>query len=112
MAITSDERGFWPPYIGELWDAAIGGSSENMSATNHGTQISRVEVRAMAKSGRRRGPIDVNELIVFMADVAAVGHSMGESTDGARSHRFLLNNRECVTVPYLVRQLSVFHKPD
>jgi hypothetical protein len=29
--------------------------------------------------------------MVFMVDVTAAGHSTSESTDGARSHRFLLN---------------------
>ena len=62
-----------------------------------------LEVWAVAVGGRGRWPFDASELIVLMADVAAVGHSMGESTDGARSHRFLLNKRECATVPYLAR---------
>jgi hypothetical protein len=34
-----------------------------------------------------------------VADVAVVGHSVSESTDGARSHHFLLNNQECATAP-------------
>ena len=83
-----------------------------MSDVNHEVQISRAEVQAMAKGGRGRWPFDADELIVFMADVATVGHSTSESTDGARSHRFLLNKRECVTIPYLVCELSVFYKPD
>ena len=66
----------------------------------------------MAIGGRGRWPFDIGELIVFMMDVATVGHSTSESTNGARSHRFLLNNRECATVSYLARQLSVFCKPD
>ena len=57
-------------------------------------------------------PISTDEPIVFMVDVTAVGHSTSNSIGGARSHRFLLNNRECATVSYLARQLSVFHKPD
>ena len=65
----------------------------------------------MTKGERGRWPFDADELMVFMMDVAAMGHSTSESTDGARSHRFLLNNRECATIPYLARQLSVFCKP-
>ena len=57
-------------------------------------------------------PISTDEPIVFMVDVTIVGHSTSEFTCGARSHRFLLNNRECATVPYLARQLFVFYKPD
>jgi hypothetical protein len=57
-----------------------------------------------------RWPFGTDELIVFVADVATVGHSMSESTSGVRSHRFLLNNRECATIPYLACQLSVFYK--
>jgi hypothetical protein len=56
--------------------------------------------------------MDAGELIVFIADVATMGHSTSESTDSVRSHRFLLNNRECATVPYLSCQLSVFCKLD
>ena len=70
------------------------------------------EVWAVAIGGRGRCPFDVCVLIVFMADVATVGHSACESTNDARSHRFLLNKRECATIPYLARQLSVFHKQD
>ena len=66
----------------------------------------------MTEGRRGRWPFDASELIVFMVDVATVGHSSSEFTDDARSHRFLLNNQECVTVPYLARQLSVFCKPD
>jgi hypothetical protein len=46
-------------------------------------------------------PSDADELVVFVADVAAMGHSASKSTDGTSSHRFLLNKRECATVPYL-----------
>jgi hypothetical protein len=66
----------------------------------------------MAVGRRGRWPFDVGELIVFVADVATVGHSASGSTNGARSHRFLLNNGECATVPYLACQLSVFYKLD
>jgi hypothetical protein len=45
-------------------------------------------------------------------DVATIGHSVSVTTDGTRSHRFLLNKRDCVTAPYLAWQLSVFCKPD
>jgi hypothetical protein len=45
-------------------------------------------------------------------DVTAVDHSTSESTSGAKSHHFLLNNRECAIVPYMACQLSVFYKPD
>jgi len=70
-----------------------------------------LEVWAVAVGGRGRWPFDGSELIVLMADVAAVGHSTSESTNDARSHRFLLNNQERATVPYLARQLSVFCRP-
>ena len=46
----------------------------------------------------------------FMVHVATVGHSTSESTNGARSHHFLLNNRECTIVLYMARQLLVFCK--
>jgi hypothetical protein len=68
--------------------------------------------RSGPKGRRRCWPFDADELAVFMTDVVNVGHSTGESTDDARSHLFLLNNRECATVLYLARQLSVFHKLD
>ena len=66
----------------------------------------------MDDGGRGRWPISADEPIVFTVDVTATGHSTSESTGGARSHDFLLNNRECATVPYMARQLSVFCKPD
>jgi len=69
-----------------------------------------VEVWVTAIGGRRRGPFDTGELVVFMADVAVVGHSLSEFTDGAKSRRFLLNKRECAIAPYLAYQLSVFCK--
>jgi hypothetical protein len=78
----------------------------------HGTQISVAEVWAVAIGRRWRWPFDTNELVVFTVDVATVGHSISESTNGARSHRFLLNNREYAIVSYLARQLSVFCKAD
>jgi hypothetical protein len=109
--MTSEEKGYWLPYVGELWDVATGGSSESVSV-GHGTQISMAEVWAMAVDGHRCWPSDAGELVVFMVDVATVGHSASESSDGAWSHRFLLSNQECMTVPYLACQLSVFCKPD
>jgi len=57
----------------------------------------------MAIGGRGRWPFDAGELIVLMLDVATVGHSTSESSDGAWRHRLLLNNRECATVPHLAR---------
>jgi hypothetical protein len=45
----------------------------------------------MTKSEHGRWPFYTNELIVFMADVAIMGHSMSEYTNGVRSHCFLLN---------------------
>jgi hypothetical protein len=77
----------------------------------HG-KISKVEVWTRADGAHGRWPVGVDEPIVFMLDVTIVGHSTSESTGGARSHRFLLNNRECVTALYLAHQLSVFHKLD
>ena len=79
---------------------------------DHGTQISKVEVWTMADGGRGCWPIRADEPIVFMVDVTTMGHSTGEFTGSARSHRFLLNSRECATVPYLARQLSVLQKLD
>ena len=78
----------------------------------HGTQISKVEVQTVAAGGCGRWPFGADEPIVFMVNVIAAGHSSSESTCGARSHRFLLNNRECATVPYLAHQLTVFCKLD
>jgi hypothetical protein len=78
----------------------------------HGSQISKVEVWIVAYGGGGRWPIGTNEPVAFTVDVTAVGHSTSESTSGARSHLFLLNNQECATVPYLTRQLLVFCKPD
>ena len=83
-----------------------------MSAAGHRTQISKVEVWTVADGGRGRWPISTDEPIVFTVDVTTAGHSTSESIGGVRSHRFLLNNRECATVPYLARQLLVFHKLD
>jgi hypothetical protein len=83
-----------------------------VSAAGHGTYIFMTEVWAMAIGEHGRWPSDASELIVFTADVATMGHSTSESSDGAWSHRFLLNNQECVTIPYLAHQLSVFCKPD
>ena len=88
------------------------GSSESVSIVDRRIQFSRVEVWTAAEGGRGRWPFDADELIVFMVDVATVGHSTSESTNSARSHRFILNNRECATIPYPACQLSVFCKPD
>jgi hypothetical protein len=66
----------------------------------------------MADGGRGRWPVGADEPVVFTMVVTAMGHSTCESTDSARSHCFLFNNRECVTVPYLARQLSMFCKSD
>ena len=38
-------------------------------------------------------PFDIDELVVFAVDVAAVGHSTSEFTGSARSHRFLQQSR-------------------
>jgi hypothetical protein len=45
-------------------------------------------------------------------DAATGGRAKSKSDVSAESHRFLLNNQECVIVSYLPRQLSVFCKPD
>ena len=79
---------------------------------DHISQISRAEVRATAEGGCRVWSFNANELVVFIVNVAAMGHSISEFTDGARSHCFLLNKRECANVPYLARQLLVFCKPN
>ena len=31
LAMMGDESGYWPPYVGELWDAAARGSFESVS---------------------------------------------------------------------------------
>ena len=92
LAVAGGEGGYWPPYIGELWDADAEGSSESVSAVDRWVQIFEAVVWDVAEGGRRRWPSNSSELIVFMADMATVGHSMRESTSDARSHRFLLNN--------------------
>ena len=61
----------------------------------------------MVDGGSGRWPFNAIELVVFMADVAAMGHSTRESTDGVRSHRFLLNNQGCATIPYLAPTIGV-----
>jgi phage baseplate assembly protein gpV len=43
LAMTGDERGYWPPYVGELWDASPEGSFESVPTVGRGIQISRVE---------------------------------------------------------------------
>jgi hypothetical protein len=87
------------PYVGELWNAAVGGSSETMSVAGHRTKISMAEVWAATIGGRGHWPFDVGELAVFTMDVVTVGHSTSESTDDARSHRFLLNNKSARLSP-------------
>jgi hypothetical protein len=57
----------------------------------------------VADGRRGRWPIGADEPIVFAVDVTTVSHSTSESTSGARSNRFFLNNQECATVPYLAR---------
>ena len=89
--MASNERGHWAPHVGALLDAAPEGSSDSVSTMDRGIQISRVEVWATAEGGHRRWPFNADELEVFMADVATMGHSMSESTVGAMSHHFLLN---------------------
>jgi hypothetical protein len=99
LAMADGERGYWPPCVGELWDATTEGSSESASTVDHRVQISKVEVQSAPEGKLRCWPSGADELIVFVADVAVVGHSASESTDGARSHHFLLNNQECATAP-------------
>ena len=43
----------------------------------------------MAIGGRGHWSFGTDGLIVFVADVAVIGDSASESTDGVRSHRFL-----------------------
>jgi len=62
--MTGDERGCWPPYVGEIRDAAAEGSFESVSTAGHGTQISVAEVWAVAVGGCGRWPLDVGELIL------------------------------------------------
>lgn len=102
-----NNRRYWPYYVGELWDATIGGCSKSVSTIGHRVQDSRAENLARAEGEHRRWPINIGELGVPMVDVAAGGHSMGESVKGTRSHLLLLK-KECGTAPYLARQLSVF----
>jgi hypothetical protein len=46
-----------------------------------------------------RWPVDADELRVPVTDAAAVGHFVGESINGARSHCFLLNNESARLSP-------------
>jgi hypothetical protein len=64
---------------------------------SHGTQISEVEVWVMADGEREHWPVGTDEPIVFIVYVTTVGHSTSQSTSGVRSHRLLLNKRECAT---------------
>jgi hypothetical protein len=41
--MASDERGYWPLWVGELQDVAPEGSSRSMFTAGHGIQISTVE---------------------------------------------------------------------
>ena len=95
-----DEQGYQPLRVGELRDAAPEGSSGSVSTMGHGTQIFKVELWTMADGEYGRWPFGANEPVVFTVNVTAAGHSTSESTSGARSHHFLLNNRECTTAPY------------
>ena len=63
-----------------------------MYVVGHGVWVSRVEDLARAEDGCGRWPFDTDELGVQVMNAATVGHSMGESINGVRSHRFLLNN--------------------
>jgi hypothetical protein len=56
------------------------------------------EVWVLAMGGHGCWAFDAGEHVVFAADVAGEGHSTSKSTGSARSHRFLLNKRECTTV--------------
>ena len=51
-----------------------------------------VEDLVMAEDGCGCWPFDTDELRVPMMDATAMGRSMVESINSARSHRFLLNN--------------------
>ena len=51
MAMAGDERGYWPHYVGELWDAAPKGSSESVFAIGHGVWVPRAEDWVMAEDG-------------------------------------------------------------
>ena len=77
-----------------------------------GYEVQVPEVKSLAGEKTRSGrwPIGVSELEASEADAAAWGHAKSKSDVSAGSHCFLLNNRECATVPYLARQLSVFCK--
>ena len=35
LAMASDERGSWPPYVGELWDVDTTSHSESVSTVGH-----------------------------------------------------------------------------
>ena len=59
------------------------------------SRISMAEVWVIAMGGRRCWPFDADELVVFAADVATVGHSTSVFTGSARSHRFLHQLRVC-----------------
>ena len=52
-----------------------------------------MENLAVAEDGYGRRPFDADELRVPVTDAAAVGRSMGEPINDARSRRVLLNNK-------------------
>ena len=84
--------------------------SQPTQAIGHEVQVLEAQGLAEEKIVYGSWPIDVGELEASEADAAAWGHAKSKSDVSAGSHCFLLNNRECATVPYLARQLSVFCK--
>ena len=71
------------------------GSFESVSTAGHGTSVSMAEAWAIAIGGHGRWPFNTSEVVVLVMDVTAMGHSVSDSTDGARSHRFLQQSRVC-----------------
>ena len=91
LAAAGGERGYWPLWVSELSDAATGGSFESVSAAGYVSRISMAKVWVVAMGGRGCWPFGASEIVVFVVDVATVGHSTSEFAGSARSHRFLLN---------------------
>ena len=86
------------------WSHILFAESQLTQVVGHEVQVPEAQSLAGEKTVDGSWPIDAGELEASEADAAAGGCT--------KSHYFILNNRECATVPYLARQLSVFCKPD
>ena len=86
--------------------------SRQTQAVGHEVQVPEAQGLAGYKTIYGSWLVDVGELEVFEADAAVGSRAKSKSDVNAGSHRFLLNDRECATVPYLACQPSVFYKLD